>query len=562
MPIIDDERGVLVLRLVYDGPPFSGKTTTLRTLARGLGVGVVTPEEREGRTLFFDWVDYVGGLFDGRRIRCQIVSVPGQRELAARREALLETADAVVLVADSTPEPFADALRLARDLVPILRQRRPPTGIVVQANKRDAVGALPRGELRDRLDRIGPIALTETVATSGDGVREAFVLGVRLALDRVRALAEAGAIPRGRPDVDDPSMLLDRMRGIDELELASPPRRDVAEVRTPTPEPAREPALELTPAPTASVELAAPAEDSDARIPAPPPIVELADVSPEPATAEPATAEPAPAEPAPAEPAPAEPAPAEPNLESVEERLFRPDPNMPGGFIWPPVDGRALLHEVARLALVPERTTRGDWSASGGGWRFHSRARAIYDDVNAGRAALIAWARLHAASSRVLSPGRALILADAGRDQVRLWQLVRVEPPLRETLADASTRAPGAVVLSLMFATMQLVRARQSLTAVRARLPCTLWTVGTDPMRQPIFVGVMPDEAEGPDPDLDVDMLALVRRELGPVLVRLAHDREDYDEIVSGLAVTTDRSSEGDGLRALHAAAVAVDARM
>ena len=92
MPIIDDERGVLVLRLVYDGPPFSGKTTTLRTLARGLGVDVVTPEEREGRTVFFDWVDYVGGLFDGRRIRCQIVSVPGQRELASRREHLLETA--------------------------------------------------------------------------------------------------------------------------------------------------------------------------------------------------------------------------------------------------------------------------------------------------------------------------------------------------------------------------------------------------------------------------------------------------------------------------------------
>lgn len=531
MPIIDDERGVLVLRLVYDGPPFSGKTTTLRTLARGLGVDVVTPEEREGRTLFFDWVDYVGGLFDGRRIRCQIVSVPGQRELAARREHLLETADAVVLVADSMPEPFADAMRLVRDLVPILRQRHPPTGIVVQANKRDAPGALPRGELRDRLDRIAPIALTETIATSGDGVREAFVLGVRLALDRVRALAELGAIPRGRPDVDDASMLLESLRGLDVRSgsLAAEP----APPRAVSIPPPRAASIPPDPVSVLVAALSAPTDPTaNATIPAPPPIVELAEVSREP------------------EPSP-----------SPEERLFRPDPNMPGGFIWPPVDGRALLHEVARLALVPERTTRGDWSASGGGWRFHSRALAIFDDVNEGRAALIAWARLHAASSRVLSPGRALILADAGREQVRLWQLVRVEAPLRETLADASTRAPGAVVLALMFATMQLVRARQSLAAVRARLPCTLWTVGTDPMRQPIFVGVMPDEADGADPDADLDVHALVKRELGPVLLHLARDRDDYEQIVSGLSVTTDRSAEGDGLRALHAAAIAVDAR-
>lgn len=89
MPIIDDERGVLVLRVVYDGPPRSGKTTTLRTLAASLSAGMVTPEERDGRTLYFDWVDYIGGIFEGRKIRCQIVSVPGQTELAARRKHIL-----------------------------------------------------------------------------------------------------------------------------------------------------------------------------------------------------------------------------------------------------------------------------------------------------------------------------------------------------------------------------------------------------------------------------------------------------------------------------------------
>lgn len=569
MPIIDDERGVLVLRLVYDGPPLSGKTTTLRTLARGLGVDIVTPEERDGRTMYFDWLDYVGGIFDGRRIRCQVVSVPGQTELASRREALLESADAVVLVADSLPEPFGRALQLARELVPILRQRRPPTGVVVQANKRDAPGALSRSELRDRLDRIAPIALTETIATSGDGVREAFVLGVRLALDRVRALAEAGAIPRGRPDVDDPTALLDRLRSLPTVTVS--PTASPLEVAPPTAaSEVAPPAASVVSSASASISPAAPRSEpadpvsvlvaaiapsgpvgADAHIPAPRPIVELDDEAAE--TTAVASNAPPPRDPVHVLVSALE-------ERRPEERLFRPDPNMPSGFIWPPVDGRTLLHEVAQLALVPERTSRGDWSASGGGWRFHSRGPAIYADVNEGRAALIAWARLHAASSRLLSPGRALILADAGREQVRLWQLVRVEAPLRETLEEASTRAPGGVVLALMFATMQLVRARQSLSASRARLPCTLWTVGTDAMRQPIFVGVMPEEAEGADPEPELDVASLVRRELGPVLAGLARDRSDYDEIVGGLSITTDRSAEGDGLRALHAAATAARA--
>ena len=53
MPIVDKERGVLVVRVVYDGPPMSGKTTTLRALAKGLGVAITSPEERDGRCLLY-----------------------------------------------------------------------------------------------------------------------------------------------------------------------------------------------------------------------------------------------------------------------------------------------------------------------------------------------------------------------------------------------------------------------------------------------------------------------------------------------------------------------------
>ena len=148
MPIIDDKRGVLVIRVVYDGPPMSGKTTSLRTLARGLGVQVTTPEERDGRTLFFDWIDYIGGLFEGRQIRCQIVSVPGQSELGHRRRELLASADAIVLVADTSAGELPKSFEVLRELLPYCRSQLPPVGTVARRERRCA-------SLPGRADREG-----------------------------------------------------------------------------------------------------------------------------------------------------------------------------------------------------------------------------------------------------------------------------------------------------------------------------------------------------------------------------------------------------------------------
>src|SRR5262245_233839 len=109
MATYDAERGAIVVRIVYDGAALAGTTTTLQALARGFGRPIFSGDEAHGRTLHFDWVDFVGGRFEGSPIRCQLVSVPGQAALAARRRLLLETADAVVLVVDSTPGGAAEA---------------------------------------------------------------------------------------------------------------------------------------------------------------------------------------------------------------------------------------------------------------------------------------------------------------------------------------------------------------------------------------------------------------------------------------------------------------------
>lgn len=487
MPIVDTKRGVLVVRVVYDGPPMSGKTTSLRSLARGLGVPVTTPEERDGRTLFFDWVEYVGGLYEGRQIRCQIVSAPGQRELAGRRLELLGSADSVVLVADTRASEMHRTFDVLRDLLPRCRAQQPPVGIVLQANKRDAPDSVSRASIQSELESIAPLAIVDTVATTGDGVREAFVLGVRLALDRVRALAESGKVPEGRPAVDSAADLLELLRGIDEQRPEPAATRGVhldgrAGLAVVPSRSSNAPGLD------SQIELLS-APRGDRAMSAPP---------------------------------------------SDEER-FVPDPKMPGGFIWPPVDGRVILHAVAQLNLTPVRTPRGDWWASADGYRFHSAGAAIFADADLGRQALIEWARLHATNTRRLSQGRTVILAKAGSGRYRLWQLVRVQRALRDRLAASTGLAnPEEVASDLFGAAAHLLEARALLHTADLPLPCTLWTISGDFPAQPRFVGLMPqtgnsitgDEIAGGD---------LLAREFSPLLRALNRERSDYSRLVHAL---------------------------
>ena len=472
MAIIDDSKGVLVVRIVYDGPALSGKTTSLRALARGVASKVESPAELAGRTLYFDWVDYVGGLFDGRQIRCQIVSVPGQKELAHRRQLLLESADAVVLVLDTREHEWDFSLGWVKDVAPHCRTREPPVGLVLQANKRDAPDAVPHEQMRLALARVAPVAIVPSTAINGEGIREAFVLAVRLALDRVRALSALGRLATGKPAEDDPEQLLERLRSA-ERDGSSPVNATFAQA-------------------------VATALDSDFDLP--------------PSERERPSVEPAP--------------------ESDGERLFVPDPMMPGGMIWPPVDGRALLHEVASLEIRPKRTGRTDWAGSGSGFRFHSLGHAIFDEAHSARGELLEWARLHSANTNHLSPGRAVILADAGMGRLRLWQIVRSEATLRERLATSLQLSdPNQVADELINVALQLALARDAFNDTTVSLPCTLWTVGGGVSYRPTFVGLMPAR----DSNLPVEPSghALLRRELSPQLRELRRARVDYTDVVS-----------------------------
>lgn len=204
MAILDIDRNVIVVRIIYDGPPFSGKTTSVYQLSNVLGHNnkVFTPEELSGRTLYFDWMEYVGGLFQDRKIACQIVSVPGQISLKERRDFLIQTADVVVFVIDASSDDLATTKTYLNDLLDIIaKQGESAVKVVIQANKQDVPGALSSEELRVLFADLPNIQILETTATEGEGLRETFVVAVRLAIQRIESLMAQDQLEEGTPEI-------------------------------------------------------------------------------------------------------------------------------------------------------------------------------------------------------------------------------------------------------------------------------------------------------------------------------------------------------------------------
>jgi len=437
---LDRERDAVVVRIVYDGPPTAGKTTSLKALAERLGQGTVhTPQESSGRTLFFDWLEYVGGRFEGRQIRCQIVSVPGQRELAPRRRLLVNTADAVVFVADTSRAGYLESNEHLEDLIERLGTHQPPVGVVLQANKRDLPGAVPLSELHGR-----NLAVIESVASRGEGIREAFVFAVRLALDRVRELVRLGQLGPVPPE-DPAENLLNQMRAL--------PLNAFARALWPGEE------VESTPEPAAVAE------------------------------------------------------------SSAQGKIPRvPTPDLPGGWIWPPVNGRVLLQEAGTGMGAPTERTEGEWLAeSESGWRFHSGADCVFADLDEARGALIRWAQLHAAMAPWLSSQRCIALTECAAGTYRMWQVVRAEPSLWQRLTDVlSSGDRERITASFSEAANLCSRAAQRWAQAPCELPCTLETVGAADATP--FVSWMPPPT-GHRPPEQVDR----RARLWSQLHQLAH---------------------------------------
>ena len=107
MAQVDFGERQLTLKLVYYGPPLSGKTSNLRALHAAvdkLNRGrLMTLDTRDDRTLFFDLLP-IFFRASNFSFRIKVYTVPGQPVHEATRKVVLTGADGVVFVADSQPD--------------------------------------------------------------------------------------------------------------------------------------------------------------------------------------------------------------------------------------------------------------------------------------------------------------------------------------------------------------------------------------------------------------------------------------------------------------------------
>lgn len=192
MAHIDVRERQVTLKLVYYGPPLSGKTTNLQYLhahVRERNRGrLVTLDTLDDRTLFFDLLPI---FFSTSKLsfRIKVYTVPGQPLHEATRRVVLRGVDGVAFVADSRRSQIASNNRSYEDLranLEALAVGVANVPIVIQYNKRDLEDVVSDAEV-DAMARDGSEPVFRACALTGAGVFETFLGLVERTWDAIDA---------------------------------------------------------------------------------------------------------------------------------------------------------------------------------------------------------------------------------------------------------------------------------------------------------------------------------------------------------------------------------------
>ncbi len=143
------------------------------------------------------------------------------------------------------------------------------------------------------------------------------------------------------------------------------------------------------------------------------------------------------------------------------------------GLIWPPVEGREYLREIHRHEITLARRGPDEWSAEAGPWRLYLASGCRYPTIERGREELVTWAHWHAQVRCSFSPQRCLLLGSLPDGSVALWQAVRREPSLAESLSGILTLDDPTVVAHALFRaadTLEQLHSRVAPTGLRVDL--------------------------------------------------------------------------------------------
>jgi serine/threonine-protein kinase len=187
------------IRVVFFGPPKSGKTLTVRRLhallaASGQAGKLISINAFDGSTLLLDYFLIDMGLVDDQEVFLQIYAAPGNPlyHLAARRA--FNAADVAVFVTDCRDGFLPHTLGALNELRENLKTQPQPFDsfpLIIQLNKVDVLGCRPSNSLTfNKLDALGK-PLFFTSALRDEGLGPMFKKTIELGLNRIDSSTKA-----------------------------------------------------------------------------------------------------------------------------------------------------------------------------------------------------------------------------------------------------------------------------------------------------------------------------------------------------------------------------------
>ncbi len=491
MATLDEQQNTVTLRIVYSGAPMSGKTESIRSLSELLFGSTrsqdefYTPEDTSGRTLYFDWLNYVGGYFKGYKLNCQLISVPGQKTLQTRRQFLLEMADVVVFVVDSETEKLDVGMDYYHEMQPWLqRPDEPPVGVIVQANKRDLTNAAPMQLIREKFGDDPNLLMLESIATQSSGTRETFVSAVRIGVERATWLIDNDKMPLGATDLDSGNALLQLIKTKEagertELEQA---HADSGLESSPAIPKSKSTNLDLSRTQLHQIIIGSPIQAPENQQPD-----TLASIDVEQPEIE---------------------QPLNTNDDAdVPYQPKLPDKNVGAGSVFPPVSGRIILHQLTNESdVIVNQNDAGDWEATiDEQWKLINRKQDCYETANDARKDFVNNAQIHQQLKNILSEHRCLVITEEpGQDYPwRIWHVVRAETCLAELLTNAlENQSPRRVAERVYIIAEKFLEAHTLIADHALQIPYSLEEIGMNKSIMGIsktslvFIGFVPDMNE------------------------------------------------------------------
>ncbi len=183
--IIDHCDKTISIKIVYFGPAYSGKTTSIKALFSHFGKdeALQSIESTVKRTLFFDY-GTVTFQNEEWKLKLHIYTTTGQDFYLITRPITLRAVDGIILVLDSQEEVYERNLISWNELMSYFRDSIDDIPIIIAFNKQDLPEKFSPGDFLKEIDfhKFKNMESKYTIAVSGEGILDCFEDVLRLIL--------------------------------------------------------------------------------------------------------------------------------------------------------------------------------------------------------------------------------------------------------------------------------------------------------------------------------------------------------------------------------------------